>query len=400
MNEQPAMARDKRAAARSNTGFQPVRLAGFQPVEWRRRPVNCPPRSRQAGSPPDAQAGSLCYAASIRLLAPLASFWILLATSALACQVPVFRYALDHWEADRYQLEVPSETARDDAMASFFRNLGTSSPLNLDARPQAGATDARLLFPRSPAVAWQGVLTPEALRRVTNSPARTELVRRLLSGDSAVWVLIETAPESNDVAQRVEGRLRFLENVAQLPRIEPADPDSQLGPGPALKLHFSLLRIASDDPEEATFIRQLAGPEAASGFNQLPALALVFGRGRVLRAGPAESFDDKAIEEASLFLLGACSCRVKRANPGWDLLTAVNWESSLAQAAQAQPAALEATSIPAERLPETVKIAPSPELHALASAIVPAPFAPGWLLGAGAAVLIALATLLLRKARP
>jgi hypothetical protein len=324
---------------------------------------------------------------------------LLLSASAPACQVPVFRYALDHWEADRFQLEVPPEVARDAGMADFFRNLGTSSPLNLDARPQAGATEARLLFPRSSAVAWQGALTPETIRKLTNSPARTELVRRLLSGDSAVWVLIEAQPKHNETAQRVESRLRFLESVAELPRIDPNDPDSQLGPGPALKLHFSLLRISADDPEEAAFIRQLAGPEAAAagGFDQLPALALVFGRGRVLRAGPAEQFDDKAIEEASLFLLGACSCRVKRANPGWDLLTALNWETSLAEAALAQTAAPLAAVAPPQRLPETVQIGPSPEPVVAGAVVVRAPSATIWLLGLGAAILATLAVLLLRK---
>ena len=43
---------------RRNTGFQPVRPAGFQPAEWelRAEPI------LRAGSPRDAQAGSLCYA--------------------------------------------------------------------------------------------------------------------------------------------------------------------------------------------------------------------------------------------------------------------------------------------------------------------------------------------------
>ena len=37
----------------------------------------------------------------IRLL-----FFLLTATSALACSVPVFRYALEHWEADAYRVTV------------------------------------------------------------------------------------------------------------------------------------------------------------------------------------------------------------------------------------------------------------------------------------------------------
>ena len=30
-----------------------------------------------------------------------------------------------------------------------------------------------------------------------------------------------------------------------------------------------------------------------------------------------------------MFLLGACSCRVKFMNPGWDLITDVDWDERL-----------------------------------------------------------------------
>jgi hypothetical protein len=59
-------------APRSNTGFQPVRPAGFQPAESAHQPLSRGTWDRQAGSPPDAQAGSLCYAAAIA--APTESF--------------------------------------------------------------------------------------------------------------------------------------------------------------------------------------------------------------------------------------------------------------------------------------------------------------------------------------
>ncbi len=326
---------------------------------------------------------------------------LLLGGQGLACQVPVFRYALDHWEPDRYVLEAPPAAAQQEELAGFFRNLGSSSPLNLDARLNAGATEAQLFFPGTKTVGWRGTLTPATIGVLTNSPARAELTRRLLCGDSAVWVLVENTPKADEVAARVESRMRLLKNVAQLPRIDPNDPDSKLKPGPELKLDFSLLRVPADDPAEAAFIRMLAGPSAKgdSGFTALPALAVVFGRGRVLRAGPAEGFDEAAIEEASLFLLRACSCRVKRENPGWDLLTSVKWDEALAAAASAQPAPPTPAATAPERLPETVKIEPAP---------LPAPVVMPitdnqkrgirtTLAWAGAIVFVALAAFLFRK---
>lgn len=269
------------------------------------------------------------------------------AAAVSACQVPVFRYALDHWESDRYRLEVPPAAAKDPEVATFLRNLGANSPVNLEARPTR-ESEARLTFPSSEVPLWTGAFTAAEQRTLADSPARHELVRRILSGDSAVWVLVEGTPASDDVAQRVERRLRLLEQVAELPKIDPRDPDSQLGPGPELKLHFSLLRVQANDPAEAAFIRMLAGPAAKdpAAFTATPALALVFGRARVLRSAPAAELGDAEIEEMSLFLLGACSCRVKRENPGWDLLTNVKWEEALAQAAkgESQPAGASKTS--------------------------------------------------------
>jgi hypothetical protein len=289
--------------------------------------------------------------------------WLLLAAGAHPCQVPVFRYALDRWEPDRYRLEVPPAAAAAAQIAPFLRNLGTSSPLNLDARPNAQATGAALFFPGSGTALWRGELTAATAGLLGDSPARKELAGRLLRGDSAVWVLVESTPKADGVAALVEQRLQLLERVAQLPRIDSNDPDSQLGPGPALKLHFSLLRVDSDDPAEGALVRMLAGPSAtgAAPFPSLPALALVFGRGRVLRAGPAEEFDEREIEEASLFLTRACSCRVKRENPGWDLLMAVKWDEALAAAATSVPAA--ASSSPAA--PEIVKIEGAPATPAV-----------------------------------
>ena len=69
--------------------------------------------------------------------------------------------------------------------------------------------------------------------------ARAELVRRLLSGDSAVWVLMENQPKADDVAQRVVarralrvfgGQLRMGEEAERAePVVEPDDDEAALG---------------------------------------------------------------------------------------------------------------------------------------------------------------------------
>jgi hypothetical protein len=309
------------------------------------------------------------------------------AVAAYACSIPVFRYALDRWSADPFALEISANDAKDEAVARFLRNITDSSPLNLMPSRSNDEGLSRLTFPHAApdaTPAWSGKLDGKTLPRITDSPARAEIVKRILAGDCGVWVLVESGQREADdrAAAALEKRLRYLEQVAQIPPIDPNDPTSQLGPGPALGVKFSLLRIQRDNAAEEAFTSMLAGPnhdmENANG----PWLALVFGRGRVLGAWPAEGFGDEQTDEACLFLLGACSCEVKRMNPGWDLLVNVDWNESLHAMgfAPPPPAALQkpvlAAPEPGTAKPEPEKPeAPKPETVIIAAA-QPSPPAP------------------------
>jgi hypothetical protein len=317
------------------------------------------------------------------------------ASGAECCTVPVFRYGLDNWQADAFRLEVPASALTDPKLTDFFRNLGTALPANLEVKSGTG-TEARLLFPhpeeaKSPVV-WTGALTPASLAALIDSPARKEIARRILAGESVVWVLAESGNKTEDdaIAARVEKRLRYLEQVAILPRIDPNDPTSKLGPGPALRVKFSLMRVpragdfqsppsAKDSngrrlevagtASESLLLKMLAGPKPAAELATGPWLAAVFGRGRVLGAWPAADFGDAEIEEACLFLLGACSCQVKRQNPGWDMLMNVNWTEELRAVAEKASEVASSTIAPGKQSPstnaapepETVRITPSSE---------------------------------------
>lgn len=252
-------------------------------------------------------------------------FLFCLASAAPACTIPVFRFALDRWQADPFTLLLPADSAT--ATADLLRPLRANGRANLTIRTapaEAGPPRPELRFPNSDIVAWSGDLGPAALDRLLDSAGRRDIVRHILAGDSVVWVVSGGDPAE---AERIGQRLKFLEQVASLPIQDPNDPDSRLGPGPALKLKFSLLRLDAADPAEALLRRMLAGPE---GESDRPFAAAVFGRGRVLGAWPLDQLDDRALEEACLFLVGRCSCRVKNENPGWDLLLNVDWDQALA----------------------------------------------------------------------
>jgi hypothetical protein len=288
------------------------------------------------------------------------------AGTAEACTIPVFRYALDRWEADPLHLVLPAAAAQDAAVQDLLRPLRANGKANLNIATSAdpARTAAELKFGReSEGALWSGALEAHSLAALLDSPMRKRIVESILAGDSLVWVIVEGgAPEDAAEAERIEKRLKFLEQVAALPIQDPNDPDSQLGPGPPLKLKFTTLRLRRDDPAEAALVKMLAGPRVQFDPMTSSFAAVVFGRGRVLGAWPLGDLDDAALEEASLFLVGRCSCRLKNQNPGWDLLLNVDWDQALqsATAGADQPTAV-ASSVAAPTQPDVVTTAAAPE---------------------------------------
>lgn len=270
-------------------------------------------------------------------------------------------------------------------MARFLRNFGSDSGLNLEIQrvPQA---PSRILRPTqggsAEAPLWQGIVTEPWLRALGESAVSAELVKRLLSGDSAVWVLVESGtPELDEkAAGLLEKRLAYLQQAIQIPPADPNDLSSRPGPGPELTVRFSLVRLRSGagqaEVAEGLLRANLAGPHAELAKANGPWFAAVFGRGRVLGAWSAADFGNEQIDEICIFLAGACSCQVKRQNPGWDLLLRIDWEEQLRaighsretseSSASAAPAVSESPAQPgpsahrvvASAEPETVRFDP------------------------------------------
>lgn len=291
----------------------------------------------------------------------LASLLLLSAVPASACQVPVFRYGLDHWQPAAFIVQVPRDRIDD---IDWLYEVTDRPDVAIDVEVIDG--DAfRVLAPYDPTPLWRGELDAERLRSIAESPARRELAKRLLAGDSVVWVYVGgDGPEDETHLELLRKRVRLLEQRVELPEIDPNDPASKIGPGPRLALRFSVLHVQRDDPAEQWFVRLLGGPshaEVADG----PFVAPVFARGRVLSVLPAEFVDEAVLDEACFYLAGACSCQVKDQNPGWDLLVAVDWEEGLWAADEQRLAAVSISDVvprtgvtAAEPEPETVVFGP------------------------------------------
>ena len=277
---------------------------------------------------------------------------------AEACNVPVFRFALERWRPDPYVMTVfhrGALAASDRSLLDALEARQEKSGVNLLVRrvDVSGLDDADLtLFesldqPTLPALAvqypehlqiaapiWSSPLNADAITRLTDSSLRSELVRRLADGQTAVWLLLESGQSEKDeaAAKLLLARLKTLEQELKLPELTEASEDMLLAATP-LKVAFSLLRVPRGEAEQP-LMQMLLHSEPDLAERSDPIVFPVFGRGRALWPLVGAGITEDNIHDSAAFLVGACSCEVKDLNPGFDLLLAADWGSMLSQDGQ------------------------------------------------------------------
>ena len=315
--------------------------------------------------------GSLCLVAAC------------LPSSLPACNIPVFRYALERWHPD--PIEIVCFPPHPDARSSkqLLRELGDKPGDEMTANVKVEFVNKST--PGSYADLWKQVTTEVAAesdylvlrtsmseRTVNNwhgnvekakqaslldSPKRQELRKRLLRGDAVVWLLLRSqdAAKNKSVQTMLQAEFRNLGKTLQLPD-GIGLPGSELYADVPLVLDFSVLEIDPQDSNETYLVELLKGFHPKSFEEGDPILAPVFGRGRVLEVLPADKLDAKLVGELTTFLSGACSCKVKGLNPGFDLLMSANWDVDLFGEDGERPAADAATD--ETPLPTLISIPP------------------------------------------
>lgn len=295
--------------------------------------------------------------------------WLLSPGPAWACNVPVFRYALERWRStqdeDRYQFVVfhRGSLAQDEAkVVSTLRTAGErrDAPANLSVETvdlsnkaegelqqlweQQGAVKLPWMVLRYPVgrderrTVWSGLLRVGETDSLLDSPARREIARRLMRGDSVVWILLESGDKERDDAADTGLRTQLprLEKSVQLP--DAADEDSvKLLSNLPLRLAFSSLRVRRTDAAEKMLVEMLLHADSDLANSVGPMVFPIFGRGRVMDALIGEGINAETLRDTARFLCGACSCQVKRLNPGVDLLIAADWDSILEDREEVTP---------------------------------------------------------------
>jgi hypothetical protein len=275
----------------------------------------------------------------------------------LACSVPVFRYALERWPPDTYRYVVfhkgpltPDQQKWVDQLDQI-KMMGYGRPsllgYTVDVSQEIEETFAPLweehkdeslplliLLPPVPVAGsqplWTAPFTEESVKTLIESPVRTELVKRLTNGQTAVWLLLLSgdADADNKVKADLQRMLDEMHEVLKLPHeMDPTDASYDMSMSDVeLRVEFTVLPLDINDPQEAILAAIIRAALLDELDESLPGAIPVFGRGRALVALDKESIVEDVIAEIGYFLVGPCSCQVKQMNPGVDFLIPVDWD--------------------------------------------------------------------------
>ena len=296
------------------------------------------------------------------------------ALPAWACTLPIFRYGLEQWHPDVYVVTIFTKGEADEATQGVVDWLEEAAdrdegPANLrvqlvdidrldeaddpdqdlgelwarvgeDAQPplmvvQYPNPGGFLLPVVQPArvfdTVWQGTPSIEAAGSIVDSPVRQEIARRVLDGDSIVWILIEGGDEEADdeAAEQLKTWIDDASKKIPLPEIDERDIEKYMsGYGPEMRVAMSMIRVSREDAAEAATLGMLLEQEGGLREADTPIAVPVFGRGRMLGGFTGEFFTQEMIDTASEFLIGSVdSCEIKDQNPGTDLLTVAPWSA-------------------------------------------------------------------------
>ena len=277
--------------------------------------------------------------------------------SATACDIPVFSYAMQNWHADPYVIHIfyhEALTAEEEALFQKLKRVSVSdtglanievNAVNLETTEDTGLielynthlaeTTPGLLvsYPASTHIAepiYAGPLNETVIAQLLDSPVRRELSKRLLQGETSVWILLESGSrrKDNQAAQKLEAELQRMTQLLQLPDKSlwawSNTIDAKAG------VRISMLRVSRDTPGEAMLVKMLLGSEGDLAEHESKPLAFpIYGRGLILYALVGDGINEWTIADACEFIVGPCPCVVKASNPGTDLLMSVDWKKNI-----------------------------------------------------------------------
>ncbi len=309
------------------------------------------------------------HIAAARLVPSLA--FLFGSVAAVACDTPVYRYAMYNWEPAAYDVycvhrgELDSETAAANRAISEraergsgpvnvrFTAVDLADPVTLERIRADIADDLRLaqdephplymVYAPNGNRIFAGRSDAAELVALLDSPARRQVCELLNEGCACVFAIL--ANRNSTAANGAAATVREVIDRAALGEISPAAQPGDLGTGGDERVaaepqtateppRLVSVMVDKNDPAEAWFLRMLLGVEADLATYDAPMVFAIYGRGRAMEPWVGKGITPENLAEGVSFLIGSCSCQVKEENPGTDLLMSWNWESTAAALAE------------------------------------------------------------------
>lgn len=287
---------------------------------------------------------------------------LLCSVAAIACNVPVFRYALERWPADLYEvvvvhegplgqedrgrLELLEQSQSESIVSANFKARAVDVSSTQDQQlielwkeqGEEGQPMMAVFYPRNARevpdrLVGTSPFNDEAIGRLVDSPVRQAVAKKLLEGDSAVWIFVPSghAEQDETALKTLKEQIKKNEQELELPPQDEIEADEFFRAETPIELRigFSIVTLDRADPKEQHLLQMMMGSEPDLESLDEPMAFPVIGRGRVLYALVGRGIFRDTIAMASSFVVGPCSCQVKDQNPGFDLLMAVDWDDEL-----------------------------------------------------------------------
>jgi len=269
------------------------------------------------------------------------------------CNVPVFRYALERWTAAPYRLIIFHKGQLSTEHTNLLKGLeqlsfqGDSTlnivtqytDLNTTAENPLQGRDENLSYPLMmlfypeetgiPYPLWLGELTEPNIDLLKASPVRKEIADLLISGETAVFLFLESGnPELDQKYYHILNQeLTIMSTELRIPTsaVDINGNALEINDFQHVDLNFSIKKISRKDPAEQIFINLLLGTESDLYDYRVPLVFPVFGQGRSLYALVGSGINKSTIEKACQSLVNWCSCEIKALHQGVDLLFLAQW---------------------------------------------------------------------------
>ncbi len=264
--------------------------------------------------------------------------FLFLCVNIFACSVPVFRYALERWHPDPYAIQLNYNTPHTNKLSEILDTLRTFdydySFIIEKIKTSEKSPEINLLYPKTSGLktnVWEGPMTVNNIKKILDSPARREIARRILGGDSAVFLLLEGDNEkrNNEVAVSLMKNISIIEEEIKLPHEYADIPEEDLQIYDTnIVFKLSMLRLSNTNSDDGILINMLIRilPDSIPK-DSYPIVYPIFGRGRMLTAMFAKDITARNLQGICEYIAGECSCEIKVQNPGIDLLFSVDWDS-------------------------------------------------------------------------